>query len=230
MYEESPSQSISEILQLLALEILGFYNEGGDFPFWQMLEDSEIEPTEKLWKAFGALPRVPKEIYSESSMAVNILIARELAAEKTLPREMIEELVQDDCPLGSDLGDDSWFISRSPRASIAFNSKDQDLLSRIIQEEIASLESKTEYADGSMGVLWRIAGNSNLKLAHIQLIHDFVLRSKPRFSHWMFNYDLSSMLEGGAYVDAPLLGNSSLPTGYQSVFQNFIVELKKEQP
>jgi hypothetical protein len=230
VYEESPSQSISEILQLLALEILGFYNEGGDFPFWQMLEDSEIEPTEKLWKAFGALPRVPKEIYSESSMAVNILIARELAAEKTLPREMIEELVQDDCPLGSDLGDDSWFISRSPRASIAFNSKDQDLLSRIIQEEIASLESKTEYADGSMGVLWRIAGNSNLKLAHIQLIHDFVLRSKPRFSHWMFNYDLSSMLEGGAYVDAPLLGNSSLPTGYQSVFQNFIVELKKEQP
>ena len=230
MYEESPSQSASEILQLLTLEILGFYNEGGDFPFWQMLEDSEIEPTDKLWKAFAALPRVPKEIYSKSSMAINILIARELAAEKALSREAIEELVQDDCRLGEDLSDDSWFISRSPRATAAFNIKSEDLITRIILEEIATIESTDEYKDGAMGVLWRIAGNSNLKLAHIKLIHDFVLRSRPRFSQWMFNYDLSSMVEGGAYVDAPLLTNPSLPTEYQSVFENFIVELKKEQP
>lgn len=230
MYEESPTQSISEIEQLLTLEILGFYNEGGDFPFWQMLEDSEIESTGKLWKAFAVLPRVPKEIYAETAIAINTLIARELAAEKALPKELIEELVQDDCRLGSEFSDDSWFISRSPRASIAFNSKDQDLISRIIQEEIANLESNTEYANGSMGVLWRIVGNVNLKTNHIKLIHDFVQRSRPKFSQWMFNYDLSSMIEGGAYVDAPLLRNPSLPRDYHSVFEAFIIDLKKEQP
>ena len=230
MYKEAPSQSISEILQLLTLEILGFYNEGGDFPLWQMLEDSALEPTDKLWKVFAELPRVPKEIYSKSSMAINILIARELAAEKSLPQELVEELVQDDCILGSDFSQDSWFISRSPRATIAFYAEREDLLTRIIQEEVKKIESAIQYEDGSMGVLWRIAGNANLKLVHIKLIHDFVDRNRAKFSDWMFNYDLSSMIEGGAYVDAPLLENPSLPNEYKNVLESVIIDLKKGQP
>jgi hypothetical protein len=100
-----------------------------------MLEDIDLEPEDKIWKSFGALPRVPKEIYSENPVAINIHVARELAAEKALSKELFEELVKDDCQLGEDINNnDSWFISRSPRSSVAFGSTRSELLTRIIQE------------------------------------------------------------------------------------------------
>lgn len=227
-YEESSAQSIAEISQLLTLEILGFFKEGGEFPFWQMLEDTQLEPEDKLWKVLGALPRVPKEIYSESAIAINTHVARELAAEKSLSKELYEQLVVDDCQLGEDINNsDSWFISRSPRASVAFSNSKGELLSQIIQEEIALIESATAYQDGSMSVLWRIAGNPNLKAIHIKLLQEFVSRNLVRCSDEMFNYDLLSMLEGGAYVDAPLLNNPSFPPESVSNFEALIVEIGK---
>ena len=233
MYKEAPSQSISEILQLLTLEILGFYSEGGDFPLWQMLEDSALEPTDKLWKVFASLPRVPKEIYYKSPMAINILIARECAAGSSLSKESEEELVQDDCQLGSDFGQsDTWFITGSPRATIALVAKREDLLTRIIQEEVANIESGVgddPAGIGRMFVLWRIAGNVNLKLVHIKLIHDFVIRNRPNFSDWGENWSLEEMIEGGAFVDLPLLTNPSLPNEYKNVFESVIIDLKKAQ-
>ena len=227
-YEESSAQSIAEISQLLTLEILGFFKEGGEFPFWQMLEDTQLEPEDKLWKVLGALPRVPKEIYSESAIAINTHVARELAAEKSLSKDLYEQLVVDDCQLGEDINNsDSWFISRSPRASVAFSNSKGELLSQIIQEEIALIESATAYQDGSMSVLWRIAGNPNLKAIHIKLLQEFVSRNLVRCSDEMFNYDLLSMLEGGAYVDAPLLNNPSFPPKSVSNFEALIVEIGK---
>lgn len=227
-YEESSAQSIAEISQLLTLEILGFFKEGGEFPFWQMLEDTQLEPEDKLWKVLGALPRVPKEIYSESPIAINTHVARELAAEKSLNKDLYEQLVVDDCQLGEDINNsDSWFISRSPRASVAFSNSKGELLSQIIQEEIALIESATAYQDGSMSVLWRIAGNPNLKAIHIKLLQEFVSRNLARCSDEMFNYDLLSMLEGGAYVDAPLLNNPSFPPESVSNFEALIVEIGK---
>lgn len=227
-YEESPSQSISEILQLLTLEILGQFMEGGEFPFWQMLEDIELEPEDKFWKVLGALPRVPKEIYSETPIAINTHVARELAAEKVSSKELLEELIQDDCRLGEDINNsDSWFISRSPRASVAFSTSRGEILTNLIQEEIAFIESSTEYVHGSMAVLWRIAGNPNLKATHIKLLQEFVSRNLVRCSDEMFNYDLLSMLEGGAYVDAPLLNNPSFPPESVSNFEALIVEIGK---
>ena len=227
-YEESSAQSIAEISQLLTLEILGFFKEGGEFPFWQMLEDTQLEPEDKLWKVLGALPRVPKEIYSESPIAINTHVARELAAEKSLSKDLYEQLVVDDCQLGEDINNsDSWFISRSPRASVAFSNSKGELLSQIIQEEIAVIESATAYQDGSMSVLWRIAGNPNLKAIHIKLLQEFVSRNLVRCSDEMFNYDLLSMLEGGAYVDAPLLNNPSFPPESVSNFEALIVEIGK---
>ena len=227
-YEESSAQSIAEISQLLTLEILGFFKEGGEFPFWQMLEDTQLEPEDKLWKVLGALPRVPKEIYSESAIAINTHVARELAAEKSLSKDLYEQLVVDDCQLGEDINNsDSWFISRSPRASVAFSNSKGELLSQIIQEEIAVIESATAYQDGSMSVLWRIAGNPNLKAIHIKLLQEFVSRNLVRCSDEMFNYDLLSMLEGGAYVDAPLLNNPSFPPESVSSFEALIVEIGK---
>ena len=227
-YEESSAQSIAEISQLLTLEILGFFKEGGEFPFWQMLEDTQLEPEDKLWKVLGALPRVPKEIYSESPIAINTHVARELAAEKSLSKDLYEQLVVDDCQLGEDINNsDSWFISRSPRASVAFSNSKGELLSQIIQEEIALIESATAYQDGSMSVLWRIAGNPNLKAIHIKLLQEFVSRNLVRCSDEMFNYDLLSMLEGGAYVDAPLLNNPSFPPESGSNFEALIVEIGK---
>ena len=227
-YEESSAQSIAEISQLLTLEILGFFKEGGEFPFWQMLEDTQLEPEDKLWKVLGALPRVPKEIYSESPIAINTHVARELAAEKSLSKDLYEQLVVDDCQLGEDINNsDSWFISRSPRASVAFSNSKGELLSQIIQEEIGLIESTTAYQDGSMSVLWRIAGNPNLKATHIKLLQEFVSRNLVRCSDEMFNYDLLSMLEGGAYVDAPLLNNPSFPLESVSNFEALIVEIGK---
>jgi len=228
-YEESPSQSISEISQLLTLEMLGYYKEGGGFPFWQMLEDIDLEPEDKLWKALGALPRVPKEIYSETPVAINIHVARELAAEKSLSKEAIEELIQDDCSLGEGINNsDSWFISRSPRASVAFSQfVNGEILTRLIQEEISKIESAPKYQDGSMAVLWRIAGNVKIKPVHIDLIHDFVSRNLPKCSDEMFNYDVLSMLEGGAYVDAPLLNNEAFPPDLMGKFESLISELEK---
>jgi hypothetical protein len=228
-YEESPSQSIAEISQLLTMEMLGYFKEGGEFPFWQMLEDTDIEPEDKLWKALGALPRVPKEIYSETPIAINIHVARELAAEKSLNKDAIEELLHDDCRLGEGINDsDSWFISRSPRASVAFSAfAKSEILTRIIQEEISTIESAPKYQDGSMAVLWRIAGNVRIKPVHIDLIHDFVSRNLPKCSDEMFNYDVLSMLEGGAYVDAPLLNNEAFPPELKGKFESLISELEK---
>ena len=228
-YEESPAQSIAEISQLLTMEALGYFKEGGEFPFWQMLEDTDIEPENKLWKALGALPRVPKEIYSETPIAINIHVARELAAEKSLNKDAIEELLLDDCRLGEGINDsDSWFISRSPRASVAFSAfAKSEILTRIIQEEISTIESAPKYQDGSMAVLWRIAGNVKIKPVHIDLIHDFVSRNLPKCSDEMFNYDVLSMLEGGAYVDAPLLNNEAFPPELKGKFESLISELEK---
>lgn len=227
-YEDSPAQRIAEISQLLTLEILGFFKEGGEYPFWQMLEDTDLEPEDKLWKVFGSLPRVPKEIYSESPGAINIHVAREIAAEKGLSKELLEELVQDDCRLGEGINDsDSWFITRSPRASVAFCSSRGEILTRIIQEETALIESATAYHDSSLAVLWRIAGNPNLRASHIKLLHEFVSKNIARCSDDMFNYDLLSMLEGGAYVDAPLLNNPSFPTELISEFKSLVSEIEK---
>jgi hypothetical protein len=227
-YEESPAQSIAEISQLLTMELLGHFKEGGEFPFWQMLEDTDLEPEDRIWKSFGALPRVPKEIYSENPVAINIHVARELAAEKALSKDLIEELVQDDCELGEDINNnDSWFISRSPRASVAFGSTRSELLTRIIQEETASIESTPDYIEGSMAVLWRIAGNPNLKATHIEMIEQFVSKNLARCSDENFNYDLASMLGGGAYVDAPLIDNPSLSSELKTRFELLVSEIEK---
>lgn len=228
-YEESPSQSIAEISQLLTLELLGYFKEGGGFPFWQMLEDIDLEPQDKLWKLLSALPRVPEQIYSETPVAINIHVARELAAEKSLAKAAIEELIQDDCPLGEGINNsDSWFISRSPRASVAFSQfVSSAILTRLIQEEIFKIESTPEYQDGSMAVLWRVAGNVTLKPAHIGLILDFASRNLPKCSDEMFNYDLLSMLAGGAYVDAPLLNNEAFPEELKSKLESLISEIEK---
>jgi hypothetical protein len=228
-YEESPSQSIAEISQLLTLEMLGYFKEGGGFPFWQMLEDIDLEPQDKLWKVLGALPRVPAQIYSETPVAINIHVARELAAEKSLSKDAIEELIQDDCPLGEGINNsDSWFISRSPRASVAFSQfVNDEILTRLIQEEISKIEAASHYRHGSMAVLWRIAGNVKIKPAHIGLIFDFASRNLPKCSDEMFNYDLLSMLSGGAYVDAPLLNNEAFPQELVSKFESLISDIEK---
>jgi hypothetical protein len=228
-YEESPSQSIAEISQLLTLEMLGYFKEGGEFPFWQMLEDIDLEPQDKLWKVLGALPRVPAQIYSETPVAINIHVARELAAEKSLSKDAIEELILDDSRLGEGINNsDSWFISRSPRASVAFSQfVGSENLTRLIQEEISKIEAAPAYQDGSMAVLWRIAGNVKLKPAHISLIFDFASRNLPKCSEEMFNYDLLSMLAGGAYVDAPLLNNEAFPEELTSKFESLISDIEK---
>jgi len=228
-YEESPSQSIAEISQLLTLEMLGYFKEGGEFPFWQMLEDIDLEPQDKLWKVLGALPRVPAQIYSETPVAINIHVARELAAEKSLSKDAIEELILDDSRLGEGINNsDSWFISRSPRASVAFSQfVNGEILTRLIQEEISKIEAAPAYQDGSMAVLWRIAGNVKLKPAHISLIFDFASRNLPKCSEEMFNYDLLSMLVGGAYVDAPLLNNEAFPEELTSKFESLISDIEK---
>ncbi len=228
-YEESPAQSMAEISQLLTLEMLGYFKEGGEFPFWQMLEDIDLEPQDKLWKMLGALPRVPEQIYSETPVAINIHVARELAAEKSLSKDAIEELIQDDCPLGEGINNnDSWFISRSPRASVAFSQfVTSEILTQLIQEEISKIEAAPHYGDGSMSVLWRVAGNATLKPAHIGLIFDFATRNLPKCSDEMFNYDLFSMLAGGAYVDAPLLDNEAFPEELKGKFETLISEIEK---
>jgi hypothetical protein len=228
-YEESPSQSIAEISQLLTLEMLGYFKEGGEFPFWQMLEDIDLEPQDKLWKALGALPRVPAQIYSETPVAINIHVARELAAEKSLSKDAIEELILDDSRLGEGINNsDSWFISRSPRASVAFSQfVNSEILTRLIQEEISKIESTPEYQADSMAVLWRIAGNVNIKPAHISLIFDFASRNLPKCSDETFNYDLLSMLAGGAYVDAPLLNNEAFPEELKSNFESLFSDIER---
>jgi len=226
-YEESPSQALAEISQLLCLESLGFFNEGGggDMPFWQMLEDTDLEPQDKFWKLLGKLPRIPSEIYSEGEAAVNNHIAREIAAEKSLPKDLIEELAQDNCQLAFD--SDSWFISRSPRTSVAFSVyTPAPLLSKIIDEEVKMIESAEKYVDGSLAVLWRVAGNESLKSAHINQIYEFVSKNISRSSDEMFYYDVVSMLQGGNYVDAPLLRNPAFPANMKEKFEELIKQLK----
>jgi hypothetical protein len=43
----------------------------------------------------------------------------------------------------------------------------------------------------------------------------------------MFNYDLLSMLAGGAYVDAPLLSNEVFPEELKSKLESLISEIEK---
>lgn len=225
-YEDSPSESISELLQLLTLEVLGFFGEGGEYPFWQMLEDLDLDPEDKLWKVLGSLPRVPVEIYSETypGKFLNILIARELAAEKPLSKELIEELVKDDCVL--DFDNDSWFMSRSPRASVAISTGQHSLITQIIQEEISKIEVDGKYDDYSMSVMWRIAGNVNLNSIQFQLIYDFVNRNLARCSDEAFRNDALLMLKGGYCVDAPLIDNPALPSDLKGPFESLISQIE----
>ena len=226
-YEESPSQALSEISQLLCLETLGFFNEGGDgdMPFWQMLEETDVEPEDKCWKVLGKLPRVPSIIYDGGAAAVNSHIAREVAAEKALPKDLIAELAQDDLRLAFD--SDSWFISRSPRASVAFSIYTPSaLLTQIIAEEIKMIESREEFEDDSLAVLWRVAGNESLKTSHIDQIYDFVSKNLDKFSDDMFDYDVLSLLQGGNYVDAPLLSNSAFPPEFKEKFEALIKQIE----
>jgi hypothetical protein len=102
-----------------------------------------------------------------------------------------------------------------------------EILTRLIQEEISKIESTPEYQADSMAVLWRIAGNVNIKPAHISLIFDFASRNLPKCSDETFNYDLLSMLAGGAYVDAPLLNNEAFPEELKSKFESLISEIEK---
>ena len=229
-YEESPSQALSEISQLLCLETLGFFNEGGDgdMPFWQMLEETDFEPEDKFWKVLGKLPRVPSIIYDGGAAAVNNHIARELAAEKALPKDLIAELAQDDLQLA--FHSDSWFISRSPRASVAFSIYTPSaLLTQIIAEEVKMIESREEFEDDSLAVLWRVAGNESLKTSHIDQIYDFVSKNLDRFSDDMFDYDVLSLLQGGNYVDAPLLSNSAFPPEFKEKFEALIKQIEERK-
>ena len=226
-YEESPSQALSEISQLLCLETLGFFNEGGDgdMPFWQMLEETDFEPEDKFWKVLGKLPRVPSIIYDGGAAAVNSHIAREVAAEKALPKDLIAELAQDDLRLAFD--SDSWFISRSPRASVAFSIYTPPaLLTQIIAEEVKMIESREEFEDDSLAVLWRVAGNESLKTSHIDQIYDFVSKNLDKFSDDMFDYDVLSLLQGGHYVDAPLLSNSAFLPEFKEKFEALIKQIE----
>ena len=225
-YEDSPSESIAELLQLQTLEMLGFFGEGGEYPFWQILEDLDLDPEEKIWKVLGSLPRVPVEIYSETypGRFLNILIARELAAEKPLSKELIEELVKDDCVL--DFDNDSWFMSRSPRASVAISTSQHSLITQIIQEEVSKVEVDGKYDDYSMSVMWRIAGNVNLNSIQFQLIYDFVNRNLARCSDGAFRNDVLSMLKGGYCVDAPLIDNPALPSDLKGTFESLINQIE----
>jgi|688.fasta_scaffold89876_2 hypothetical protein len=222
-YEESSNQSLAEILQLLCLESLGFFDKcgEGDYSFWQMLEDSEIEPKDKFWKALGNLPRIPAEIYNGGEVAVNNHISRELAAEKALPGELLTELSQDDTALNFD--SDNWFCSRSPRASVAFSIyTPSKLLSKIITDEIEKIQSNSDYFDGSFDILWRVAGNESLNDSHLTQIYEFLMSNVARCSNQYFYYDVISMLQGGNYVDAPLMENSAFPESFLSKFNNVI--------
>ena len=226
-YEESSSKALSEISQLLCLESLGFFNEGGDgdMPFWQMLEEIDFEPEDKFWKVLGKLPRVPSMIYDGGAAAVNNHIAREVAAEKALSKDLITELSHDDTQLAFD--SDSWFISRSPRASVAFSIYTPSfLLSQIIAEEVEKIESSEEFEDDSLAVLWRVAGNESLKTSHIDQIYDFVSKNLDRFSDEMFDYEVLSLLQGGNYVDAPLLSNSAFPAEFKDKFGALIKQIE----
>jgi hypothetical protein len=212
---------------LLCLETLGFFNDDGyvDMPFWQMLEETDFEPEDKFWKVLGKLPRVPSMIYDGGSVAVNNHIAREVAAEKALSKDLMTELAQDDLRLAFD--SDSWFISRSPRASVAFSIYTPSaLLSQIIAEEVKKIESSEEFEDDSLAVLWRVAGNESLKTSHINQIYDFVSKNLNRFSDDMFDYDVLSLLQGGNYVDAPLLSNSAFPAEFKDKFGALIKQIE----
>jgi hypothetical protein len=229
LYEESPSRAIAEILQLLTLEILGFFNEGGGYPLWQLIEDDfEFEPHEKPWKLFATLPRVPKELYEDSPIAVNVHVAREVAAEMAIGKDLIAELAKDDCQLGSDINNtDTWFTTRSPRASVAKSEfTPAGVISQIIEEEIALIESRNDYVESSLSTLWRIAGNPKLKTAHIERLYLFAKANLHRCKDEMFEYDLRSMLEGGTYVDNPLLANPGFPEKMREKFTSLLQEME----
>ena len=221
-YEDSPSQAISELLQFLTLELLGFFDEGVDYPLWQLLEDDfEFEPQEKPWKVFANLPRVPKELYQSTPIAVNIHVAREIAAEMAIGKERMEELVQDDCGLGPNINNtDEWFTTRSPRAAVAKSEfAPAALIAQIIEEEIQLIESHTEYVEGSFSTLWRVAGNPKLTQQHIERLYLFAKSNVHRCSDDMFKYDFVSMLEGGSYVDSPLMNNPCFPAAFTEKFE-----------
>ena len=218
-YEENSNQSIAEILQLLCLESLGFFDKcvEGDIYFGSFLEFDDIEPEDKFWKAIGNLPRIPSEIYNNGVFAVINHVSRERAAEKALPEDLLTELSQDDTSLNSH--DDNWFNSRSPRASVAFNvNTPPKLLSKIIADEIEKIESNSDYFDGSFDVLWRVAGNKSLNHSHLDQIYNFLKNNVARCSNQFFYNDVTTMLEGSYYVDVPLMYNPVFPEIFLSKF------------
>lgn len=227
-YEDSPSRAIAELLQFFTLEILGFFNEGEDYPLWQLLEDDfEFEPHEKPWKIFASLPRVPKELYEASPIAVNVHVAREIAAEMSIGKELIAELAKDDCQLGDEINNsDSWFVSRSPRSSVAKSEfASPDLISQIIEEEIRTIETQSIYSENSLSTLWRIAGNPKLSKQHFERLYLFASSNLSRCSDDMFKYDLESMIQGGAYVDNPLVLNPRIPAAIKIQFEDLVREI-----
>jgi len=229
-YEENSNQSIAEILQLLCLESLGFFDKcvEGDIYFGAFLEFDDIEPKDKFWKAIGNLPRIPSEIYNDGAFAVINHVSRELAAEKALPEDLLTELAQDDTSLNSQ--DDNWFNSRSPRASVAFNvNTPPKLLSKIIADEIEKIESNSDYFDGSFDILWRVAGNKSLNHSHLDQIYEFLLSNVARCSNQYFYYDVIAMLVGSYYVDAPLMDNSAFPESFRSKFNEVGKLIEGEQ-
>ena len=218
-YEENSNQSIAEILQLLCLESLGFFDKcvEGDIYFGSFLEFDDIEPEDKFWKAIGNLPRIPSEIYNHGVFAVINHVSRELAAEKALPEDLLTELSQDDTSLDSQ--DDNWFNSRSPRASVAFNvNTPPKLLSKIIADEIEKIESNSDYFDGSFDILFRVVGNKSLNDSHLDQIYYFLKNNVARCSNQFFYNDVTTMLEGSYYVDVPLMYNPVFPEIFLSKF------------
>ena len=57
-------------------------------------------------------------------------------------------------------------------------------------------------------------------------IYDFVSKNLSRFSNEMFDYDVLSLMQGGHYVDAPLLSNSAFPAECKDKFEALIKQIE----
>ena len=57
-------------------------------------------------------------------------------------------------------------------------------------------------------------------------IYDFVSKNLDKFSDDMFDYDVLSLLQGGNYVDAPLLSNSAFPPEFKEKFEALIKQIE----
>ena len=67
-----------------------------------------------------------------------------------------------------------------------------------------------------------MAGNESLKESHLNQIYEFLMNNVARCSDRHFYYDAISMLQGGNYVDAPLMDNSAFPESFLSKFNDLI--------